>query len=153
MPSSDLPTYASAKEANAYALARKWADQNDWPARLPREVAERAGLAVRELSHELDELATMAALRYWLDAWTPAQIHHALMAGATVDQVAAAIGTDRDDVTRRWHTWSDGQRRLERDLPNLTSHAAEYDHIAALLDQQNGDGPAPAGCTRPRGAT
>jgi hypothetical protein len=116
-----LTTFEAAEGENAFTLARMWADQ-PWP--IMREQ--------RDQGDELEELAVMAAVTKWLTAWLPAQIHHALLTGASVDQVAAAAGMTPADVAARWRTWSAGQRTytagvLTRDI------TTPHDQVAAVL--------------------
>jgi hypothetical protein len=44
----------------------------------------------------------------------PAQVHHALEAGATWAQIAAARDTDEDTAQREYRAWADGQHHLWR---------------------------------------
>lgn len=127
-------TFAEAEKVNAYELARRWGDPTRLPVRVPVKEAEARGFRVRATEHELEELATMSALRAWLDRWTAVQIHRALQDGATVDQVAAAVGTTPAEVAATWREWDAGQRHLWQTYPDMAK-TTEHDQVAALLDQ------------------
>lgn len=105
-----LTTFEQALRISAYDLARRWIDD---PA---RSTLHRGDPAV-----QIDELATMTALARWLTNWTPASIHRALSAGATLGQVAAAAGSSRSKVRKLWQEWSDRQQRYN--LAPVDEHA------------------------------
>jgi hypothetical protein len=126
------PTFAEAEKINAYTLARLWADRFRLPVRVAPEKAAAVGLAVRTADHEIEELATMAALRYWLDTWMGNQMHAALRCGAGVDQVAAAAGVTPADVVRQWRRFDQGQRELWTTLPAI-ARTDEHDQVDAVL--------------------
>lgn len=135
MPSDDelLATLADAERVNTFMLARRWADRT-----------ERPDPAARTVAGEVDELATMAALHKQIGRWLPLQIHRALLAGATVEQAAAAAGLTPLDLAQSWATWSINQRLLQEQMPDLPDHTAEYDQVGAvleswLIDVENGD--------------
>jgi hypothetical protein len=117
-------TFAEAEKVNAYELARRWGGSTRFPARLKGEESQA--------ERELEELAVMAALRRWLERWTPAQIHRALLAGASVDQVAAAAGMTPDDVAATWRAWDVGQRQLWQTYPDMDK-TAKHDQVEAML--------------------
>jgi hypothetical protein len=61
----------------------------------------------------------------------PALMHHAVLAGATWPQIAAATGSDEATARHAYREWADGQRRLHIDYEGgLGLNAAE--HAAAL---------------------
>lgn len=90
-----------AVDANPYELARRWSDRLRWPI-----VGHGTDVEV------LEELAVMSALRAWLERWTPGMVHRALLAGATVAEVAAAAGTDSSGLADLWVPWAERQRDL-----------------------------------------
>ena len=59
----------------------------------------------------------------------PAQVHHAVLAGATWEQIAAAAGGAPDQARQAYREWAEGQHRLRRDFPGGTIGLdnAEYD--------------------------
>ncbi|MCW2899192.1 MAG: hypothetical protein JWO67_1457 [Streptosporangiaceae bacterium] len=128
-----ITTFEQAHRVGAYELARRWADRSLLPMLMPREKAEAAGIPVREVADELEELAVMAALHGWLDGWMPINVHRSLLAGATVEQTATAMGTDPTTMAAAWRAWSAGQRRLWQTYPDM-DHTAEHDRVAAILD-------------------
>jgi hypothetical protein len=78
---------------DARVLTRQDADQ------LPvYEVVERwlhrdpAFSREHDPEHHLEELALMTVAAEWLTLWQPISMHRAILAGATPDQVAAAVG-------------------------------------------------------------
>lgn len=134
-----VTTFAAAEKINPYELARRWADRLRLPTRVAPEKAEAVGLAVRTAEDELDELATMSALRTWLDRWTANQIHAALRSGATVEQVAAASGKTTAEVVACWRKYDAGQRDLWQSMPNI-ARTAEHDQVAAILAADDAPG-------------
>lgn len=121
-------TFTDAERQGAYALATQWVDTS-----LPLLPEERAA------GDELAELATMSALRSWLERWQPIHIHRALLLGASVAQVQAALGAaDAEAVRQRWETWAQRQRALyesaaEQGHPSIGVSHAEYDRVAAVF--------------------
>ncbi len=47
----------------------------------------------------------------------PAQVHHAVIAGATWDRIAAATGGDAGQARQAYGAWAEGQHRLRSDFP------------------------------------
>lgn len=84
-----------------YELARRWSDRLRWPI-----VGHGTDVEV------LEELAVMSSLRTWLERWTPLMAHRAIMAGASVDEAAAAAGTDASGLADLWVPWAEMQRDL-----------------------------------------
>jgi len=111
-------TYAEAEQFGAYRLATRW-------------TAIRA--AEQTVATEVDELATMAALRTWLTRWLPMQVHRVLLLGGTVDQAAAAAGLTHEEITAAWRDWAAGQRRLQETLPDLPDRSEQYDAVELVL--------------------
>lgn len=125
-------TYGQAHDAGAYELAHRWADVSRHPT--PKIGSDGAGVLVPSTAAtELDQVATMAALAGWLRSWLPINIHRALLAGATVAEVAAASGLDPFEVSVRWREWSDGQRHLHEQIPSVPVALDEFDRVAEIL--------------------
>jgi hypothetical protein len=119
---SDRPvTFDSAMELGGFELARQWADRLSWP--FPTE---------RTARDDLGELAYMSALAEWLRRWQPIHIHRALLAGARLEDVSAAIGSGIDEGSRNWHEWALAQRRLiVAGKPGVTQD--EYETVTAAI--------------------
>jgi hypothetical protein len=126
-------TFEEAELLGAYPLARLWSDTMRLPVDIPAETARKAGVAVRTVEHDLDEVAVMAALASWLRRWLPISMHRALLRGASIEEVAAASGVEFREATRMWREWSDGQRHLQREMPHLPDHTAEHDRVDELI--------------------
>jgi hypothetical protein len=62
----------------------------------------------------------------------PAQVHHAVIAGATWGQIAAATGRDAEQVRERYHQWAVGQRELREQFPDGTIGFSEDEYRAAV---------------------
>ena len=77
-------------------------------------------------------------------------IHRALLAGATLAQVADAAGMTCAEAAERWRSWADGQRQLRRQVPGLGLSEAEYLRAAAVIG--DGAGLAPDRVTCPDAA-
>jgi hypothetical protein len=61
----------------------------------------------------------------------PAQVHQAVLAGATSPQVAAANGADEAHVRQAYRDWADAQHRLHTDYEGKFGLNAA-DHAAAI---------------------
>jgi len=81
------------------SLASRWADRLSWPT--PPN---------RSASDDLAELACISALARWLIRWQPIQLHRAVLAGARLEAIVAALGGSIDDAFRLWHPWAVQQR-------------------------------------------
>ena len=62
----------------------------------------------------------------------PAQVHYAVMAGATWEQIAAAGGGDPDQARRAYREWAEGQRRLRQDFPGGAIGLGGDEYSAAI---------------------
>jgi hypothetical protein len=76
---------------------------------------------------ELLALGEIIALHYR----HPAQVHHALEAGAAWAQIAAARGTDEAAARRDYRAWADGQHHLWLDYQGEFG-MNEAEHAAAI---------------------
>ena len=101
----------------AFELAQLWTDRTAWP------IDERTQF------DELSELAVMSALGKWLSLWQPLAIHGAMLAGASPEAVAGALGNSLQVAFERWHEWALRQRDfIIGGEPGIT--AEEYDTVA-----------------------
>ena len=62
----------------------------------------------------------------------PAQVHHAVVAGATWEQIAAAAGGDPDQARNAYREWADGQHRLRSGFPGGTIGMDDEEYAAAI---------------------
>jgi len=92
--------FEGAEDLGAFELASRWADRLSWPMPLNRSASD-----------DLAELACMSALAGWLERWQPIQLHRAVLAGAALEAVAAALGGSIEDAFRLWHPWAVQQRK------------------------------------------
>jgi hypothetical protein len=60
-------------------------------------------------------------------------MHRALLAGASLAQVADAAGVSSAEAARRWKSWADGQRELGRQVPGLGVSERDYLRAAAVI--------------------
>jgi hypothetical protein len=60
----------------------------------------------------LTELALSAAVVAWWSRWQPIAMHRALLAGASLAEVAAATGLSEADAHERWSAWAEQQSQL-----------------------------------------
>jgi hypothetical protein len=91
-------TFRAADDLGAFELAQLWSDRSAWP------IEERTAY------DELAELAVMSALITWLKRWQPLAIHGAILAGASPEAVAGALGESGEVAFERWHEWAFRQR-------------------------------------------
>ncbi|MDP9843402.1 hypothetical protein [Streptosporangium lutulentum] len=69
----------------------------------------------------------------------PANIHHALLAGATWADIALAVDSDESAVRRDYRQWADDQYDLHRHYPNLGMTADEHAAATARAAQNTTD--------------
>jgi hypothetical protein len=62
----------------------------------------------------------------------PALVHHAVTAGATWQQVAAATGTTAAAARAAYAEWAEEQHRLRQDFPGGTIGLGEDEYAAAI---------------------
>jgi hypothetical protein len=62
----------------------------------------------------------------------PALVHHAVVAGATWEQIAAAAGGGPDQARQAYREWAEGQHRLRRDFPGGTIGLDDAEYDAAI---------------------
>jgi hypothetical protein len=77
----------------------------------------------------------------------PAQVHRAVLAGATWDQIAPATGGTGDQARHAYRAWAEEQHRLRLDFPGGTLGLDDGEHAAAVTAAGE-PGPDPAGDTR-----
>jgi hypothetical protein len=70
---------------------------------------------------------------------TVISIHHALLAGVSVGELAHVLGSSRRDVAERWRGWADGQLGLNARCPGLGMGQREYDQVAAVIGTDSSD--------------
>lgn len=80
----------------------------------------------------LEEIARTAAVVQRLDGWQGLNVHRAVLAGATLLDLAAAFGEPAAAVVDRYRRWSTGQRCVEV----ASFIAAEHDQVAVTLAEQ-----------------
>jgi hypothetical protein len=66
-------------------------------------------------------------------------IHHALLAGVSVGEIAHVLGSSRRDVAERWRSWADGQLGLNAQCLGLGMGQREYDQVAAVMGADASD--------------
>ena len=116
--------------------------------------AYRAGLAAArpaelagagDAGYYLQQAALETAIARRMAARAAASIHHGLLAGATVAQIADATGVSSGQVAACWRAWADGQRHLEQRCPGLGVSEREYRRAAAGAAAGSLPGPEHAG--------
>ena len=70
----------------------------------------------------------------------PAHVHHAVMAEATWEQIAAAAGGDPRRARERYHQWAIGQRELREQYPDGLIGLSEDEYRAAVKAASTGGG-------------
>lgn len=123
-------TYADAAAIGGHQLARRVADQI-------------IGHLHDDAPTQIDQLATIAALRDRLADWLPITIHKALQAGASVEDIGAAVEMRPHEVLHRWRMWADGQKQLNADRPGLGMDPGEYDQVAEIIRRAEAKLPPP----------
>ena len=62
----------------------------------------------------------------------PVQVHDAVRAGATWQQIAAATGGDPDQARQAYRAWAEGQHRLRQDFPGGALGLGDEEYAAAI---------------------
>jgi hypothetical protein len=68
---------------------------------------------------------------------TVISIHHALLTGVSVGEIADVLGSSRRDVAERWRSWADVQLGLNAQCPGLGLDQREYDQAAAVIGAES----------------
>lgn len=92
----------------------------------------------------LEELARVAVVVRMLDSWQAISVHRATLSGASLQQIAEALGESEASAVDRWREWSARQRWLfeqwtaeDPDAVKILSfNAAEHDQVADILTRQ-----------------
>ena len=99
--------------------------------------ASRAGVA--ELTggggpgYYLRQVALESVVVEWMRVSGVISAHHALLAGAGVGEVAAAMGCSCSTLICRWRSWAEGQVELARRVPGLGLTAAAFALVEGRL--------------------
>lgn len=83
---------------------------------------------------------------------TVISIHHALLAGVSVGEIAHVLGSSPADVAECWRSWADGQLGVNAQCPGLGMGQREYDQVAAVIGADSsgqGSGGGLGGCACP----
>lgn len=91
--------------------------------------AELAGAG--SAAYYLRQAALESVIAERMAACAAVSVHRALLAGATLAQVADATGVTSAEAAARWRSWADGQRRLGQQVPGLGLSEGEYRRAAA----------------------
>jgi hypothetical protein len=62
----------------------------------------------------------------------PSLVHHAVLAGATWEQIAAATGGDPDQARQAYREWAGGQHQLRQDVPGGILGLGDDEYAAAI---------------------
>jgi hypothetical protein len=90
-------------------------------------------------AEHLEMLALGEALaRYYRH---PVQVHHAVLSGATWEQISAATGSNADEAQQAYRDWAEGQHRLRQDYPGGTIGMDDDEYAAALKAAELTSGP------------
>lgn len=126
-------TYEEAMRLSPYEVARMWADRMSWRHRSDPDW---------QPDEALRELAAMAALASWTTRWQAVSAHEALRGGASLRQVADAIGCTPEDAAARWREWAGRQVALREETNGRVGlDPAERDQVAAVIGGELGGVP------------
>jgi len=62
----------------------------------------------------------------------PSHVHHTVMAGATWEQIATAIGGDPSQARQAYREWAEGQHQLRQDFPGGIIGLGDDEYAAAI---------------------
>ncbi|WP_329430619.1 hypothetical protein OG339_22225 [Streptosporangium sp. NBC_01495] len=119
----------AARNASARARAELMARGTYDPARHGAE--DRPPLTVAE---HLELLALAESIARTVRH--PANVHHALLAGATWADIALALDSDAATLRRDYRQWADDQHDLNRHHPTLGMTADEYSAAIARVTRE-----------------
>jgi hypothetical protein len=85
-------------------------------------------------AHHLAELALSAAVVAWWSRWQPIAMHRAFLNGASLAEVAMAVGVTGAEAYDPWSAWAEGQMQLWHDS-GLGVNPDEADAIRTCLGQ------------------
>jgi hypothetical protein len=71
--------------------------------------------------------------RVWIEGWRGFHIHHALMAGAPVDELTRSFGLSFADLEATWHRWAGQQQRLRDPQGRPRLSLADYEKVFGIL--------------------
>jgi hypothetical protein len=84
------------------------------------------------------QVALEPVVAEWMRVCAVISAHHAVLAGADVGEVAAAMGCSCRTLIRRWRSWAEGQVELGRRVPGLgltvEVFALVQGHLAGVCD-------------------
>jgi hypothetical protein len=122
-------TFAEAEQHNAYALLIELHEH--------AMTFDAEGRRPDNPRHHLAELALSSAVLSWWSRWQPISIHRALIAGASLTDVAAAAGTTEAEAYERWSEWA---TRQEQTIINGQRGVAPAEVAAIRARIQTGSG-------------
>jgi hypothetical protein len=70
----------------------------------------------------------------------PALVHHAVMAGATWQQIADATGGDVHQPRQAYQAWAEGQHQLRQQFPDGTIGLGDDEYATAIKTISGSDG-------------
>jgi hypothetical protein len=95
------------------------------------------GLNEKPAEFHLTELALSAAVVAWWSRWQPLSMHRALMAGASLAEVAAAAGCTEPEAYLRWADWAERQAKLS----GAGRSGVDTDELTAIRARLSGQVP------------
>ena len=93
----------------------------------------------------LRQVALESVVGEWMRVGAVSSAHRALLAGADVGEVAAALGCSCTTLAGLWRAWAGGQAELARQVPGVGLSAAAFAVVQARL-AGGCDGCAAGGC-------
>ncbi|MDR7301049.1 hypothetical protein [Haloactinomyces albus] len=122
-----VTTYEQAAGINPYDLAEWYSDIGNRPASPHRSIPEH-----------LEELARAAALAEHLADIHGHRLHAALITGATVADIAGALGITAQRITAEWLNWVAGQRDLHDGTDGRFGiSSGDYTQVSAVLAEDS----------------
>jgi hypothetical protein len=122
---------------------RRIRELGEWEA-LDAYRAECAAASVEELTGRgsaafyLRQVALEAVIAERMRVRGTISIHRALLAGASVPEIADVMDASCEQIAERWRSWADGQRHLRQRFPLLGIGQPEYDRAAAVVGSAGG---------------
>lgn len=133
---------ANADQQTDHPVTRSEAEQILFYDHVRWYAAERdrlAGHTNTDPAYHLEVIARAAEIVHQLDGWQAITIHRAVLAGATLSDLAEAFGEPPSDVVDRWQRWSAERRQWwEGGFVPPSDNPAKHDRVAATLAEQLG---------------
>lgn len=86
-----------------------------------------------DMVYHLRQAALETVIAERMRVFAVISIHRALLAGASIAEIAHLLGSSPGEVAERWRGWADAQRELNRQFPGAGLGRRDHERVAAVL--------------------